>query len=117
MARPGPEGGGEVLEKPKVKTRKPRLFHVILYNDDYTTMEFVVYVLQTVFEKGPAQAFRIMMDVHRRGRGVCRDHSYQVAQNKGTTVRQMRRPQGFPLRRGLKEARRGSCCTHHSRRW
>ncbi len=104
MARPGPEGGGEVLEKPKVKTRKPQLFHVILYNDDYTTMEFVVYVLQTVFQKGPAQAFRIMMDVHRRGRGVCGAYSYEIAETKVATVHEMARAEGFPLRAGLEEA-------------
>ena len=97
MARPGPEGGGEVLEKPKIKTRKPKLFHVILYNDDYTTMEFVVYVLQTVFQKGPAQAFRIMMDVHRRGRGVCGAYSYEIAETKVSQVMDHARKNQHPL--------------------
>src|SRR3989442_13881093 len=107
MARPGPEGGGEVLEKPKVKTRKPRLFHVILYNDDYTTMEFVVYVLQAVFQKGPAQAFRIMMDVHRRGRGVCGGYTYEGAGSQGAPGAQRARARGCPPRAGLAGGRWG----------
>jgi len=80
MARPDRESGGEVKEKPKSKIRKPQLFHVILYNDDYTTMEFVIHVLQTVFQKGPAEAFRIMIDVHRRGRGVCGAYTFEIAE-------------------------------------
>src|SRR3989442_9988572 len=111
MARPGPEGGGEVLEKPKVKTRKPRLFHVILYNDDYTTMEFVVYVLQAVFQKGPAQAFRIMMDVHRRGRGIFGAYRYEGAEDKGATGHQKARGQGFPPPAGGGGAREGGRVT------
>jgi ATP-dependent Clp protease adaptor protein ClpS len=104
MARPGPERGSEVLEKPKARTRKPRLYQVILYNDDYTTMEFVVYVLEAVFQKGPAEAFRIMMDVHRRGRGVCGAYTHEVAETKVTAVHEMARAEGFPLRAGLEEA-------------
>ena len=104
MAGPGPESGGEVKERPQAKTRKPQLFHVILYNDDYTTMEFVVHVLESVFQKGPAEAFRVMMDVHRRGRGVCGAYTYEVAETKVATVHEMARGEGFPLRAGLEEA-------------
>ena len=67
-----PETGGEVLEKPEIKTAKPQLFNVILHNDDYTTMEFVVHVLETIFQKPPPEAFRIMMQVHLQGRGRLR---------------------------------------------
>jgi ATP-dependent Clp protease adaptor protein ClpS len=104
MARPGPGSGGEVKERPKAKTRKPQLFHVILYNDDYTTMEFVVHVLETVFQKGQEEAFRVMMDVHRRGRGVCGAYTYEIAETKVATVHDMARGEGFPLRAGLEEA-------------
>ncbi len=104
MAKTGPQTGGEVLEKPKARTKRPKLFHVVLYNDDYTTMEFVVHVLEAVFSKGPAEAFKIMMDVHRRGRGVCGAYTYEVAETKVTTVHEMARKEGFPLRAGLEEA-------------
>ena len=104
MARPGRESGGEVKEKPKTKTRKPQLFRVILYNDDYTTTEFVVQVLEAVFQKGPEEAFRIMMDVHRRGRGVCGAYTYEIAETKVATVHEMARGEGFPLRAGVEEA-------------
>ncbi len=104
MAKSGPQTGDEVLEKPKERTKRPKLFHVILYNDDYTTMEFVVHVLEAVFQKGPADAFRIMLDVHRRGRGVCGAYTYEVAETKVTTVHDMARKEGFPLRAGVEEA-------------
>jgi ATP-dependent Clp protease adaptor protein ClpS len=95
---------GEVLEKTRRKTRRPQLYRVILHNDDYTTMEFVVFVLEAVFQKGPAEAFRVMMDVHRRGRGVCGAYSYEIAETKVATVHEMARGEGFPLRAGLEEA-------------
>jgi ATP-dependent Clp protease adaptor protein ClpS len=104
VAKTGPQTGGEVLEKPKERTKRPQLFRVILYNDDYTTMEFVVHVLEAVFQKGTAEAFRIMLDVHRRGRGVCGAYTYEVAETKVTTVHDMARKEGFPLRAGLEEA-------------
>jgi ATP-dependent Clp protease adaptor protein ClpS len=104
MARPGPEGGGEVREKPKSKTKRPKLFHVVLYNDDYTTMEFVVHVLESVFDKGPAEAYRIMMEVHVRGRGVCGAYTFEVAETKVQTVHDLARAEGFPLRAGIEEA-------------
>jgi ATP-dependent Clp protease adaptor protein ClpS len=104
VAKSGPQTGGEVLEKPKERTKRPQLFHVILYNDDYTTMEFVVHVLEAVFQKDTEEAFRIMLDVHRRGRGVCGAYTYEVAETKVTTVHDMARKEGFPLRAGLEEA-------------
>ena len=61
----------DVLEDTRQKTKEPPLYRVILHNDDYTTMEFVVQVLETVFLKSPAEAFRIMMQVHIEGQGLC----------------------------------------------
>ena len=74
--------GGEVLEKPEQKTAKPRLFNVILHNDDYTTMEFVVHVPQSVFQKPEPDAFRIMMQVHLSGRGLCGAYPFDIAETK-----------------------------------
>jgi ATP-dependent Clp protease adaptor protein ClpS len=104
MARPGKQGGTEVVEKPKAATKRPSLFHVVLLNDDYTTMEFVVQVLERVFDKGPAEAYRIMMEVHTGGRGVCGAYTYEVAETKVATVHEMAREEGFPLRAGIEEA-------------
>ena len=104
MARPAKGTGGEVKEKAKTVTKRPQLFHVVLINDDYTTMEFVVHVLEAVFDKGPAEAFRIMMEVHTGGRGVCGAYTYEVAETKVQTVHEMARTEGFPLRAGIEEA-------------
>ena len=104
MARPGPQRGGEVVEKPKPKTKKPQLFNVVLYNDDYTTMEFVVLVLESIFDKGPAEAYRIMMEVHTRGRELYEVFTWEVAETKVATVHELARSEGFPLRAGIEEA-------------
>ena len=64
--------GGEVLERTKQQTKRPELFKVLLLNDDYTTMDFVVEVLEAIFNKAPAEAYRIMMAVHTQGKGLCR---------------------------------------------
>jgi ATP-dependent Clp protease adaptor protein ClpS len=104
MARPGTQDGTEVVEKPKAVSKRPKLFHVVLLNDDYTTMEFVVHVLENVFDKGPAEAYRIMMEVHTRGRGVCGAYTYEVAETKVETVHEMARIEGFPLKAGIEEA-------------
>jgi ATP-dependent Clp protease adaptor protein ClpS len=104
MARPDHEGGSDVVEKPKSKTRRPQLFNVVLYNDDYTTMEFVVYVLESVFDKGPAEAYRVMMEVHTGGRGLAGVYPWEVAETKVATVHELARSEGFPLRAGIEEA-------------
>jgi ATP-dependent Clp protease adaptor protein ClpS len=101
---PGKKAGGEVKEKPKAAAKRPRLFQVLLINDDYTTMEFVVHVLESVFDKGPAEAYRIMMEVHMQGRGVCGAYTYEVAETKVSTVHELARTEGFPLRAGIEEA-------------
>ena len=104
MARPGKGTGDGIKEKPKTVTKRPQLFHVVLINDDYTTMEFVVHVLESIFEKGPAEAYRIMMEVHTQGRGICGAYTYEVAETKVATVHDLARSEGFPLRAGIEEA-------------
>jgi ATP-dependent Clp protease adaptor protein ClpS len=95
--------GGEVLERPKSEAKKPPLYNVILHNDDYTTMEFVVEVLRTVFGKPEPEAYRIMLSVHFSGRGVCGAYTYEIAETKVETVHEMARDRGFPLRASLEE--------------
>jgi ATP-dependent Clp protease adaptor protein ClpS len=104
VAGPERKGGGEVKDKPKAVTRRPQLYHVVLINDDYTTMEFVVQTLEEIFDKGPAEAYRIMMEVHTRGRGVCGAYSFEVAETKVEKVHESARAEGFPLRAGIEEA-------------
>jgi ATP-dependent Clp protease adaptor protein ClpS len=94
---------GEVQEKTRPKIKRPQLFKVILHNDDYTTMQFVIEVLEAVFHKSPAEAHRIMMHVHTRGFGVCGAYPYEVAETKVALVHDLAREHGYPLRASLEE--------------
>jgi ATP-dependent Clp protease adaptor protein ClpS len=101
MADTEKQTGGEVLERTKQETKKPELFKVLLLNDDYTTMDFVVEVLEAVFHKQPAEAFRIMMAVHTQGKGLCGTYPFEVAETKVETVVTRAREHGFPLRAAM----------------
>src|SRR5213594_2035424 len=78
-------GTGTVV-KTRPKTKKPSMYRVLLLNDDYTPMEFVVHVLERFFNKNRSEAERIMLHVHRRGVGVCGVYTYEVAETKVTQV-------------------------------
>jgi len=80
------------------EVEEPPMYRVMLLNDDYTTMEFVVEVLVYVFNKSPEEATRIMLNVHRRGVGVCGIYPYEVAETKVNTVETLARENGFPLK-------------------
>lgn len=82
----------------------PRMYRVLLHNDDYTTMDFVVEVLMSVFHKPAAEATKIMLDVHKKGRGVCGIYSYDIASTKIARVHCMSRQKEFPLRCSMEEA-------------
>jgi ATP-dependent Clp protease adaptor protein ClpS len=77
---------------------------VILHNDDYTTMQFVVEILESVFQKSPAEAHRIMLKVHMEGIGVCGAYPHEVAETKVALVHDRAREHGFPLRASMEEA-------------
>ena len=79
------------------KLERPRMWRVLLHNDDYTTQEFVVWVLETVFRKPRAEAFTIMMSVHRSGLGVAGVYTHDVAETKLKATREMAEEQEFPL--------------------
>jgi ATP-dependent Clp protease adaptor protein ClpS len=104
MAGDRPKSERTVLEKTRAEHKEPELFQVILLNDDYTTMEFVVQVLESIFNKGPAEAFRIMMLVHTQGQGVCGIYPWDIAETKVATVHELARDQGFPLRAVIEQA-------------
>jgi ATP-dependent Clp protease adaptor protein ClpS len=91
----------ELLERTRQETKKPELYKVFLLNDDYTTMDFVVEVLESIFHKQPAEAFRIMMLVHTQGKGLCGLYPHEVAETKVDTVMERARDHGFPLRAAM----------------
>jgi ATP-dependent Clp protease adaptor protein ClpS len=101
MAGTERQTGEQILERTRHETKKPELFKVLLLNDDYTTMDFVVEVLETVFNKAPAEAYRIMMAVHTQGQGLCGVYPFEVAETKVATVAELARGQGFPLRAAM----------------
>jgi len=94
-ARDNPESG--VLLKTRPRTRRPSMYKVLLLNDDYTPMEFVVHVLEKFFQKSRAEATEIMLHVHRRGVGVCGVYSYEIAETKVNQVMEYARAQEQPL--------------------
>ena len=104
MANDHPKTDRSVLEKTKQETKTPELFGVILLNDDYTTMDFVLQVLETVFNKHPAEAFRIMMQVHTQGQGLCGIYPFEIAETRVATVHELAHHHGFPLRAIIEEA-------------
>jgi ATP-dependent Clp protease adaptor protein ClpS len=101
MAGSDRQTDGEILERTKQETKKPELFKVLLLNDDYTTMDFVVEVLESIFHKQPAEAFRIMMAVHTQGKGLCGVYPHEVAETKVEAVVELARDNGFPLRAAM----------------
>ncbi|ABK15745.1 ATP-dependent Clp protease adaptor protein ClpS [Syntrophobacter fumaroxidans MPOB] len=79
------------------------MYRVLLHNDDYTTMEFVVEILQSVFHKSPSEATRIMLLVHKSGTGVCGVFTAEVAETKVELVHHLARKNGFPLQCSMEE--------------
>ena len=93
--------GEAVLERTRQETKRPPLFKVLLLNDDYTTMDFVVDVLESIFNKQPAEAFRIMMMVHTQGKGLCGVYPHEIAETKVEAVITRARESGFPLKAAM----------------
>ncbi len=91
----GPATG--VVIKTRPKTKKPSMYKVLMLNDDYTPMEFVVHVLERFFSKSNEEANRIMMHVHMRGVGLCGVYTYEVAETKVTQVMDLARQSQHPL--------------------
>jgi ATP-dependent Clp protease adaptor protein ClpS len=96
--------GDIVKERVVPKNDEPTLYKVILLNDDYSTMDFVIHILEDVFQKSPAEAYRIMMQVHQLGSGVAGIYPWEVAETKVDTVAAMAKQAGYPLRAVTEEA-------------
>lgn len=95
----GDEGDGRtgIVTKTRPKTKKPSLYKVLLLNDDYTPMEFVILVLEKFFNKGREDATQIMLHVHHKGVGICGVYTYEVAETKVTQVIDFGRQHSHPL--------------------
>lgn len=95
---------GSVLTRDETEIREPRLYKVLLHNDDYTTMEFVISILETVFNKTPADATEIMLNVHNQGVGVAGIYTREICETKISVVHQMAKRNEFPLRCSMEAA-------------
>jgi ATP-dependent Clp protease adaptor protein ClpS len=98
-----PEREGGLQTQIRKKTTRPDKYKVLLYNDDYTPMEFVVALLQKLFGKGPAAATQIMLSIHRSGLGVAGVYVLEVAETKVAAVHRMAEQRGYPLRAGVEK--------------
>ncbi len=102
--RRGDDGETNVITRSKPKTQKPTPYKVLLLNDDYTPMEFVVQVLEEIFNKGTEDAYTIMLHVHQKGVGVCGVYTFEVAETKVSQVMDSARENGHPLQCTLEPA-------------
>ncbi|MDO9264835.1 MAG: ATP-dependent Clp protease adaptor ClpS [Desulfosalsimonadaceae bacterium] len=93
-----------VAPRTRDKIQEPPMYKLLLHNDDYTTMEFVVEVLMGVCHKSFEDATRIMMSVHRTGLGVCGIYTYEIAETKSETIHEMAKDRGFPLKSSVEKA-------------
>lgn len=92
-----------ISQKNKVKIKKPKQYKVIMHNDDYTTMEFVIEVLVRIFNKKLEEAQKIMLDVHKAGKGIAGIYSYDIAMTKAHTAMGWAKEEGFPFKLSVEE--------------
>ena len=97
------EGENDVMVVSKDKVKPPPRYKVLMHNDDYTTMDFVVLVLKVVFAKSETEAQKIMLDIHTTGVGVCGVYAYEIAETKVARVNKMARDAGHPLKTAIEQ--------------
>ena len=90
--------GVDILEKHEVKTKRPSMWNIVLYNDDYTSMEFVVFVLTKVFHRSTEDALALTFSVHTQGKGIAGTYTFEVAEQKQYEVLLMAKIEEHPLR-------------------
>ncbi|PIE18188.1 MAG: ATP-dependent Clp protease adaptor ClpS [Proteobacteria bacterium] len=95
--RQTPDGGKQAVLERKPKTKRPKLYRVIVHNDDYTTMEFVVWVLQVVFHKTETEATHLMLSIHHKGKGIAGVFTRDLAETKAARAMAEAEDQGMPL--------------------
>lgn len=98
MSEIGYEYDSDVLTEDRIDVREPKAYHVVLYNDDYTTMEFVIYVLEIIFHHPEPIAEKIMYDVHHKGKGVAGTYTRDIAETKALQTRTLAQEHKFPLK-------------------
>ena len=103
MSKRDPEFDRDVVVETEKTLKRPPLYKVLLHNDDYTTKEFVVHILEQVFNKDSTEAMQIMMHVHRNGVGVAGVYTYEVAETKVKTVESLARQYEYPLKCSIEE--------------
>jgi len=95
---------GLLLAEPEVKTKRPPFFKVVLLNDDYTPMDFVVFILKDIFRRSHEEAIGIMMEVHNRGAGICGVYTRDIAETKAELTITMSRRNEYPLQCRVEKA-------------
>lgn len=90
-------------EEQKIEIKKPKMYKVLMHNDDYTTMEFVIQALTEIFKKSAIEATQIMYDVHRKGVGVAGIYTYDIAKTKLNQAMDMAKESGFPFKLSMEE--------------
>ena len=100
-AIPGSGNQEEILLENKEKLSIPKMYKVLLLNDDYTSMEFVIHILQKFFQKNYDEAHGIMLKIHHDGKGICGIYTFEVAESKSAKVNRYSRGKGHPLKSSI----------------
>lgn len=96
-------GSGQIILESRTQTKKPSMYKVVMMNDDYTPMEFVVHVLQQFFGRSVDEATQIMLNVHQRGVGICGIYSFEIAETKASKTMEYARQKEHPLQLQLEK--------------
>ncbi|MBT6122732.1 MAG: ATP-dependent Clp protease adapter ClpS [Candidatus Puniceispirillum sp.] len=96
-------GSGQIILESRTQTKKPSMYKVVMMNDDYTPMEFVVHVLQHFFGRTAEEATQIMLNVHQRGVGICGIYSFEIAETKASKTMEYARQKEHPLQLQLEK--------------
>lgn len=97
------DGGLDLDVEDEISTEEPKLYRVLMHNDDYTPMDFVIFVLKKIFNKNEADSHQIMLDVHNKGVGIAGIYSYEVAETKVTQANQFSKNNQYPLKTSFEE--------------